>query len=114
MTTAVTYWVDGEVRHLEGAWERMPGDDALWVWIEVDGARHRLLGADGYWVHGLRYGCTYEDAEPIYGGALYTAWAVTEGEMIYLGDVPPPEGAHVIRGVELPDEVWLRVLAEHS
>lgn len=107
MQVSVTYWEHDQVVVRDGArWSELPVGGVMWVWVRVGGHGHRLLGADGYWVHGQHYGCTYEDAAPIYGGMPNAAWEVADGRMRSLGAVPPPEGAHVIRGVEVPDEVW--------
>ena len=112
LTASVARWNGRRAQHLHGSWRSMPTEGILWVDISVGGFRHRLLGADGYWVSGDRYGCTYEDAEPIYGGLPYVAWEVVDGVMRRVGAVPPPEGVHVVRGIALPDDVWLRVLGE--
>ena len=108
---SVTRWNGKGVEHLHGAWHTMPVGNVLWVWIDDC---HRLLGADGYWVHGNQYGCTYEDAYPKYGGVRYMMWEIVDGEMRSVGEYPPPEGAYVIRGIELPDDLWYQILEEHS
>ena len=80
--------------------------------IELGECVHVLRGADGYWVDGTRFGVTFEDAAPRFGGALYAAyeWGGADAARA-LGPVPPPDGARVLRGVELPDALWAEVSA---
>lgn len=112
MIASVAYWEGARVVTRSGAdWSALPVDGVLWVTAELGGHRHVLLGADRYWVEGLRYGMTYEDAQPVHGGRLYAAWEWAGGVHVDLGDLPPPEGAHVLHGIAVPDEVWAALRA---
>jgi hypothetical protein len=112
MRVTVAYWEGGQVVTRSGAeWASLPVDGVLWVDVERDGYLHRMRGADGYWVHGTRYGCTFEWAQPRFGGSACAAWEWSGGSYaVSLGETPPPEGVQVLRGKMLPDDVWARVL----
>lgn len=104
---AVTYWEGGRRTVTRtGPWETMPTAGVLWVTLVRGRHRHVLLGADGYWVLGDRYGMTYEDAQPRYGGRPYAAWEWREEGARFLGEQAPPAWAHTVRGVQVPDDVW--------
>lgn len=114
MKVSVTYWREGRAVSLDGPdWHLLPVDGVLWVEVGRGGLTHRLLGADGYWVDGDRYGVTYDGrTRQLYGGCRYAAWRWPAGGAVPLGDVPPPQGAHVIRGVQVTDEVWADLMRE--
>ncbi len=112
MIVTVAYWEGGRVVTRSGAeWSSLPVGGVLWVDVERDGRLHRMRGADGYWVMGTRYGCTFEWAQPRFGGMDCAAfeWSGSTGA-ISLGAMPPPAGARVLRGQMLPDDVWAEVI----
>jgi hypothetical protein len=106
MEYEVAYYDNGTVQHVTDEWHKLPKEDVLWVDVYAGSHKHVLLGGDTYWIHGNMYGMTYEWAQPRFGGVLYAAWRVVEGEFEYVGEVPPPEGAYQINGKGLPDDEW--------
>lgn len=104
--TKVTYWIDGGIWTFVNEWKNMRHYGVLWVDIVHGEHMHRLLGADGYWVADDLYGVTFEDAHPKYGGYKYAMWQVTDDGMEFLGEIEPPIDAYIIRGIEIPDNIW--------
>ena len=104
----VAYWEHGRVVERSGAdWSSLPVGGVLWVDVRRGEHLHRMRGADGYWVDGTRYGCTFEDAQPQFGGVARAAFDWPEGEpALPLGELPPPGGVRVVRGLMIPDETW--------
>lgn len=108
------YWTNGRPEgFITLDWQSMPEDGLLWADLKVGPYRHRLLGADLYWVLGQSWGMAYPDARPKYGGALYRAWRLEpDGQVLDLGEKAPPEEAHIVAGVEIPDAIWTQLLKD--
>ena len=108
MRVTVAYWEHDQVVERSGAdWSSLPVGGVLWVDVRRGEHLHRMRGADGYWVDGDYYGCTFEWAQPKFGGMACAAFEWPEGEGARpLGELPPPQGVRVLRGLMLPDDVW--------
>jgi hypothetical protein len=104
----VTYWRRGRTVQRTDSWDRLPREGVLGVRISDGDRSHLLVGADGYWIDGDTYGVTYEDAVPRFGGIPFASWGWGR-EHYDLGVAPPPEGVAVLRGIEIPDDVWREV-----
>ena len=110
MAHSVLYWVDGFTEAVSAHdWSDYPVEGVLWVDLERNGFRQRLMGRDCYWVHGDTFGM-FNDPENLawYGGdpaaqAEAWRWKADGSEPI---DPTVPPGAHVLRGVMAPTHVW--------
>ena len=107
MDVSVTYYRNGCAVTETGAWNSMADTNVLWVNLTHHGNTHTLLGADYYWIEGTSYGMEFD---PIHG-QQFAAWKLSDNGVDYLGDVPPPDGAYILSGIEVSDELW-RKLAE--
>jgi len=87
-------------------WRDLPANNLLWVDVIIGSLTHKLLGADVYWVEGNQYGMVY-DGSCCHSG--YASWEVMD--RIIRIDTPPPEGAHKVFGVMVPDAQWERMRA---
>lgn len=88
------------------SWGRLPSTGVVQVDIHVDGRRMGLRGMDNYWLSGRAFG-SFNDPEnaDIYDGPQAVAWRIQGGQVVRLGEKYPPSSAHVLRGVQLPDDV---------
>ena len=111
MQVTVAYWEHGQVVERSGAdWSSLPVGGVLWVDVRRDGLLHRLIGADGYWIDGSRYGCTFEWAQPQFGGMACAAFDWPDGGgAVSLGELPAPQVARVLSGLMVPDDIWERL-----
>lgn len=106
MQITVTYWTGEALVDRTGAWEEMPSSDVAYVTIEQGEYTHRLQGMDCYWVHGRCFGMfNLPENYSIYDGYQEVAYEWGDSECVALGAVPAPDGAHVLHGVMMPDDV---------
>jgi hypothetical protein len=93
----------------QGSWSDARVDGVLWVDVEHQGYRHRLVGHDYYWVDGRQFGVFNDPSNwDWYGGSTqnqYKAWRWVEGGSEEVRPATVPLGAHVLEGVTVPDEV---------
>ena len=99
-------WSEGQARTVAADhFDVLPRDRILSVSIIYPSWRHNLIGADYYWCHGGMYGMVYD-------GSCCPAGSVTwlHGEDgAQAVDLPAPDGAIMLEGILLPDDVWERV-----
>jgi len=110
LTWTALYWLAGEVVTFDSdhtRWGALPQDGLVRVHVRRGEYTHTLVGFDNYWMHGMSFG-VFNDTENLawYGGnpdaqAFAFAWP-KGGEVVIAPD--PPQGAHVVRGVLVPDE----------
>lgn len=111
LTWTALYWLAGEAVTFDSdhtRWGALPQDGLLRVRVRRDEYTHTLAGFDNYWLHGISFG-VFNDPENLawYGGnpdaqAFAFSWP-EEREIVIPAHAPP--GAHVVRGVLVPDEV---------
>ena len=121
LSWVVAYWEDSQVVFRgsgEFEWADLPTEDVLWVDVRDGGFHHRLSGFDNYWVHDDAFG-VFNDPENWgwYGGdpkrqAFAWEWTGVGSRTVRPG---VPDGARVLRGVLVPDEVaWELGLMPHG
>jgi hypothetical protein len=113
----VAHWDPAGERVLfyEGGVNQIPRENILWIDLEWTGGwSQRLIGADRYWVRGGTFGVTFEQSRLRFGGLASFAWEFNFNGSVGMGEVPPPQGARIAAGVELPDEQWEEVVRTYG
>ena len=106
MESRVLYWNGREAESVVAdRWRDYPVEGVLWADLWQNGYHTRLVGLDNYWLHGDAFG-VFNDPENYdwYPGKQAMAFRWTGAGSEEIEPVVPP-GAHVLRGVMVPDEV---------
>lgn len=83
----------------------LPDDGILCISVMYPQWCHNLVGGDFYWFHDDLYGMVY-DGSCCPAGWVTWRHSASGAQKV---DIAPPEGARMLTGVLLPDDVWERV-----
>jgi hypothetical protein len=110
---SVDYWQAGapvSTRcRAHGSWAELPTEGVVRVHLRHGEYSHTLQGMDNYWLaeEHHTYGM-FNDPENAawYEGRQAVAWAwPTPETCVSIANTDPPQGAHILRGVMLPDDL---------
>jgi hypothetical protein len=94
------------------AWQALPPHDIVRVTLLIGSYRRILCGMDRYWMKGNQYGNFVDETNrDWYEGAHAVAfeWDPLLLRERKIEDALPPEGAHVLAGAMIPDDLAVEI-----